>query len=249
MPCIQENDDQMLGFWSSSAISVLCRLKFWVEFRIIWMTIDHGPLRVGKNYIWIMHWEPHVSIKRKNHREIPLYVCSLMGSCNHVGISRNNFFLRTVCSVPLLLNLEFPIHGMTIIDLSSCSAWILNLIRKQREMIEILNSFHHSSYSHNLQTLSSSQCIFCTFLPPIFCIHWDFDMFQFILLGCLQVNHLALIIIIIVIAILNNVIFPGTPTRGPGCPSPKSRSWRAISRWTWSPSQTVIAIWSVLPFW
>ena len=112
-----------------------------------------------------MHWEPHVSIKRKNHREIPLYVCSLMGSCNHVGISRNNFFLRTVCSVPLLLNLEFPIHGMTIIDLSSCSAWILNLIRKQREMIEILNSFHHSSYSHNLQTLSSPQCIFCTFLP------------------------------------------------------------------------------------
>ena len=130
-----------------------------------------------------------------------------MGSCNHVGISRNNFFLRTVCSVPLLLNLEFPIHGMTIIDLSSCSAWILNLIRKQREMIEILNSFHHSSYSHNLQTLSSSQCIFCTFLPPIFCIHWDLDMFQFILLGCLQVNHLALIIIIIIIAILNNVIF------------------------------------------
>ena len=33
--------------------------------------------------------------------------------------------------------------------------------------------------------------------------------------------------------------FPGTLTRGPGCPSPKSRSWRAISRWTWSPAQTL----------
>ena len=109
MQCIQENDDQMLGFWSSSAISVLCRLKFWVEFRIIWMTIDHGPLRVGKNYIWIMHWEPHVSIKRKNHREIPLYVCSLMGLVIMSAFPEIifSFVLFVLCHCSWILNSQY----------------------------------------------------------------------------------------------------------------------------------------------